>query len=81
MSEESGCSYNAESIGNGTPLRLILETIREPPSSLRDDDDVFVILNLTNFISNLPTFLDNGGILEQREEEREGECWEDVGVL
>jgi hypothetical protein len=50
-------------IVNGTPLQLILETIREPPSSLRDDDDVFVILNLTNFISNIPTFADNGGIL------------------
>lgn len=45
-----------------TPLELILETIREPPSALRDDDDVFVILTLSNFISNVPTFSE-GGIL------------------
>lgn len=35
------------------PMLLILETIREPPM-LREEDDVFVIINLKNFISNVP---------------------------
>ncbi len=43
-------------------MRLILEAIREPPV-LREEDDVFIIMNLSNFISNVTTFTDDGGIL------------------